>query len=128
MLDELRLLTSFEMDARSVFALVLCGQPVLSRHLTARAHEALAQRINVRYHLVGMSREETKAYVDHHIKLAGVDRKLFADDALDHLFEFSHGLPRPVNVYAREALDLAWRQGKDHVDLRIMEMATAPVT
>ena len=127
MLEELRLLTNFEMDARSVFALVLCGLPELGRRLASQNHESLAQRIAVRYHLVGLGREETKAYVAHHLGLVGVERAIFADDALEHLFEFSHGVPRQVNGYALQALDLAWRQGKEHVDFKTMEMATAPV-
>lgn len=127
MLEELRLLTSFDMDARSVFALILCGLPTLNRQLAGRIHESLSQRIAIRYHLVGMGREETKEYVTHHLKLAGVERKIFADDALEHLFEFSHGIPRQVNRYALQALDLAWRQGNDHVDLKTMEMATSPL-
>ncbi|MFA7175391.1 MAG: AAA family ATPase [Kiritimatiellia bacterium] len=124
-LEELRMLTSFDMDARPVFAMVLCGQPELNRILANRSQEALAQRITVRYHLVGMEREETRAYVEHHLKLVGVDRPIFDDTALQHLFEFSHGLPRLVNRYALQALELAWRQGLERVDLKTMEMATA---
>ncbi|MFA7175139.1 MAG: AAA family ATPase [Kiritimatiellia bacterium] len=125
MLDELRMLTSFDMDARPVFAMVLCGQPELGRVLASQRQEALAQRITVHYHLVGMEREETRAYVEHHLKLAGVDRPLFDDDAFQHLFEYSHGLPRKVNAKVLKALDLAWRQGLTRIDLKTMEMATA---
>ena len=124
-LEELRMLTNFDMDARPVFALVLCGQPELNRILAGRSQEALAQRITVRYHLVGMEREETRAYIEHHLKLAGINRPLFDDAALQHLFEFSHGLPRLVYRYALQGLELAWRQGLEHVDLKTMEMATA---
>lgn len=124
-LEELRMLTSFDMDAHPVFAMVLCGQPELNRILANRNQEALAQRITVRYHLVGMEREETRAYVEHHLKLAGVDRPVFDDAALQHLFESSHGLPRLVNRHALQALELAWRQSLERVDLKTVEMATA---
>jgi general secretion pathway protein A len=119
------MLTSFDMDATPVFALILCGLPDLNRRLASRNQEALAQRITVRYHLVGMEREETYAYVEHHLKLAGADRPIFHDDALQQLFESSHGLPRRVNVNARKALELAWRQGLERIDIRTMEMTTA---
>jgi len=124
-LEELRMLTSFDMDARPVFAMILCGQPELNRILSSRSQEALAQRITVRCHLVGMDREETRAYIEHHLKLAGVDRPIFDDAALQHLFESSHGLPRLVNRLALQGLELAWRQGLERVDLKTMEMATA---
>lgn len=127
MLEELRLLTNFEMDSQPVFSLILCGLPLLDRQLAGHTLVSLAQRIGVRYHLVGMGREETKAYVLHHLELAGVKRPIFADDAIDHLFEFSHGAPRLVNKYALEALNLAWHQGHDVVDLKAMEMATTAV-
>lgn len=128
MLEEMRMLTNFQMDAQAMFALIFCGLPKLNRIMASRDLDGLAQRITVRHHLVGMEHEETKAYVTHHLKIAGVDRPLIVDEALDLLFEHAHGLPRKVNRIAQKSFEIAWRQGHDLVELRTMEMATANIT
>jgi type II secretory pathway predicted ATPase ExeA len=63
MLEELRMLTNFEMDAAPVFALILAGHPELTHILSSPRSQALAQRVNVQYHLGSMTWDETKAYV-----------------------------------------------------------------
>jgi type II secretory pathway predicted ATPase ExeA len=124
-LEELRMLTNFEMDAYPVFSLILSGHPELSRTLARRGNEALAQRLTLRYHLIGLDREETKAYVAHHIKLAGVVRPIFTEDAVAHLFQFSQGIPRRINALALRGLEVAYLQGAQTVDGGIMEMVTS---
>ena len=51
MLEELRLLTNYNMDAENRLCLLLLGQSELRRRLSMAVHEALSQRIVVRYHL-----------------------------------------------------------------------------
>jgi hypothetical protein len=48
-LEEIRLLTSAEMDSRTPFALLLVGQPTLVRRLRMGVFAALDQRIATRY-------------------------------------------------------------------------------
>jgi len=128
LLDELRMLTNFNMDSTPVFAMVLAGHPDLSRLLSRRGNEALAQRIGCRFHLTGMDWEELKAYVAHHLQLAGVTRPIFTDDALRQLFQHSQGVPRRVNSLALQALEVAYLQEKELVDLSILELVTADVS
>lgn len=127
LLDELRMLTNFNMDATPVFSLLLAGHPDLSRLLSRRGNEALAQRIGCRYHLTGMDWDETKAYVAHHLKLAGVTRPVFTDDALRLLFQHSQGIPRRVNTLAVQALEASYLQEQELVNLPVVEMVTADV-
>ncbi len=71
-----------EVDSQSPFALVLCGQPTLRRRIRLGAFAALEQRIALRYHLGGMSAQETGGYIAHHLALAGRSDTLFSDDAV----------------------------------------------
>ncbi|MBP7571021.1 MAG: AAA family ATPase, partial [Acidobacteria bacterium] len=50
-LEDLRLLTNYQMDAENRLCLLLLGQTELRRRLTMAVHEALAQRIVIRYHV-----------------------------------------------------------------------------
>lgn len=125
MLDELRMLHNFEMDARPVFALVLAGHPDLARTLARKPHEALSQRIALRYHVTGMPWEETRQYVSHHLKVTGVDRPLFTEGALKQMFQYSQGLPRKINSLALRALETAFFRKHELVDETTMEIVAA---
>jgi hypothetical protein len=88
--------------------LVLLGEPALLDTLKSPTLESLRQRIRLRQRLEPLTQDELRAYVDHHVKLAGgqLDR-LFARDALAALHELSGGIPRLANSFCETALTLA---------------------
>jgi type II secretory pathway predicted ATPase ExeA len=67
-------------------------------------HEALAQRIVVRFHLPVLSRDEVPAYLSHHLRDAGTEIALFEPAAHEALFQATGGLPRKLNLLAHHAL------------------------
>jgi len=115
-LEELRLLTSAQMDSASPFALLLVGQPTLVRRLHMGVFAALDQRIATRYQLRPMDLAESASYLRHHLALVGRSDPLFADDAIARLHKASLGLPRALNNLARDALIDAASDGKALVD------------
>jgi len=123
MLDELRMLTNFEMDGAAVFALVLAGHPDLDQVLSTPSNQALVQRIGLRLRLGSMTWDETKGYISHHLEIAGVTHPLITDGALRQIFQHSHGIPRRVNKLTLKALDLAYCHQKKLVDEEILELA-----
>ena len=96
-LEELRLLTNYNMDAENRLCLLLLGQSELRRRLSMAVHEALSQRIVVRYHLSPLTREELPAYLTHRLRCAGTELPIFEPPAQEALFQASGGLPRKVN-------------------------------
>jgi general secretion pathway protein A len=64
----------------------------------------LAQRITGRYHLKPLSREETKGYVRHRLRVAGATEEIFSPAALVELHRLSFGIPRVINVACDRAL------------------------
>ena len=124
-LEEIRLLTSAEMDSRSPFALLLVGQPTLVRRLRMGVFAALDQRIATRYQLRPMDLAESAGYLCHHLALAGRTDPLFADDAVARLHRASLGLPRALNNLARDALIAAAADGKALVDDTCAKKAVA---
>ena len=115
-LEELRLLTNSEMDSASPFAAILAGQPTLNRQLRMGMFAALDQRIATRFTIKPMDLAESAAYLRHHLKLAGRDEPLLADDAIARLHRVANGLPRALNNAATAALIAAAAAGKDLVD------------
>jgi type II secretory pathway predicted ATPase ExeA len=67
-------------------------------------HEALNQRIVVRYHLRPLSRDELPRYLAHLLRRAGTEQPLFEPPAVEALCQATHGLPRKVNLLAHHAL------------------------
>ncbi len=106
-LEDLRLLTNYAMDAERRLCLILVGLPELRRRLTMAVHESLTQRIVVRYHLSGLSREELPAYLTHRLELAGCTLPLFETPPSTRSIKPPRGLPRKINRAAHYALSAA---------------------
>jgi len=103
-LEDLRLLTNYAMDSENRLCLVLVGHPELRRRLNMAVHEALSQRVVVRAHVPGLSRDEVAPYLEHLLRLAGTELPLFEPSAQEALFQASSGLPRKLNLLAHHAL------------------------
>ena len=104
MLHELRFALNCEMDSVSPFPLILVGQPELRKLLRLKKYEATVQRIGMQYHLGGMSKEETSAYIRHHMTVSRTEKPVFAESALGRIFAASQGLPRVVNQICMQIL------------------------
>jgi general secretion pathway protein A len=127
-LEDLRLLTNYKMDAENRLCLLLLGQTELRRRLAMAVHEALAQRIVVRYHLPALTRDEIPDYLAHRLRLAGTELALFDPTAQEALFQATGGLPRKVNLLAHHALFAAALAraryvSADHVQAALPEVA-----
>jgi general secretion pathway protein A len=106
-LEDLRLLTNYQMDSDNRLCLLLLGQAELRRRLRLAVHEALNQRIVIRHHLGGLSRDELPIYLDHLLRLAGTEMSLFEPEAIEAIFQATGGLPRRVNLLCHHALTAA---------------------
>lgn len=127
-LEQLRLLTNADMDARSPLSLILLGQPTLRRRLKLGHFAALDQRISLRYHLDGLPLDETIAYLKHHLSLAGRTDPLFSDDAINLIHQTARGIPRAINNLAVQALIAAYADGKGLIDEQAAKTAVTEVT
>ncbi|KKM09092.1 ATPase AAA [Clostridiales bacterium PH28_bin88] len=97
MLEEVRFLTNFQMDTLSPMTLILMGQPELLKTLSLSAFEAINQRIDIRFHLMGLSEEETRSYIQHHLKTAGCHNAVFTEEAMKLIHQYARGIPRKIN-------------------------------
>lgn len=122
-LEDLRLLTNYAMDSDNRLCLLLVGLTELRRRLAMAVHESLAQRIVVRYHLGGLSREELGDYLTHRLRLAGCELPLFEPAAVEALFQASQGLPRKIARLAHYALTAAAQQKHHTVNAEHLQLA-----
>lgn len=97
-LEELRMLSNVTEGGRSVLQTILLGQPQLRGLLASPDLDQLRQRILASYHLGGLSREETHAYIEHRMRAVGwTGAPAWEDGALDLVHRFSGGIPRRIN-------------------------------
>lgn len=115
-LEDLRLLTNYQMDSENRLCLVFVGHAELKRRLGMAVHEALAQRIVVNHHIGGMERHEMADYLTHLLRLAGAEAPLFTPPALETIYQATKGLPRKVNLLAQFALTAAANDKAKEVD------------
>ena len=115
-LHELRLMTNFRMDSYEPFILILAGQSDLKRIMEFAVMESLAQRLRIRYHMGPLDPQQTTAYVEHHLKLAGTSEPIFTPDALAALHEQSFGIPRRIGNIAVQAMLYAMYVNKRTID------------
>jgi type II secretory pathway predicted ATPase ExeA len=119
-LEELRLLTNFKMDSYDPFILILAGQSDLRRVMDFAVMEPFNQRIAIRYHMPGLSPDESKHYVTHHLKLAGAKEPILDEKALDAVHEVSFGIPRKIGTVTEQALTYAMFDHKRSVTAEIV--------
>jgi general secretion pathway protein A len=91
-------------------------------------HEALAQRIVVRYHMAALTREELAGYLAHRLRLASAEVPLFDPTAEEAIYQATGGLPRKINLLAHHtllaaALTRAKVATADHVQAALPEVA-----
>ena len=122
-LENLRLLTNYEMDSQNRLCMIFVGQAELRRRLSLSVHEPLAQRLVVRYHISGLARGELPLYLKHRLELAGTQIDLFEEPALEALFQATNGLPRKVNLLAHLSLNLAALQQARMVAIEHIQLA-----
>jgi general secretion pathway protein A len=104
MLEEVRFLLNFKMDAESPMALILVGQSELWDRLQLQAYAAIKQRIDLQCKLPYYDRAQTGDYIKRHLEYAGATQDIFSDGAIDEIYRFSSGTARLINKVCTHCL------------------------
>jgi len=115
-LDEIRLLTNFQLDDQNLLSVLLIGQPELETRLQRAAYAPLRQRIGIRFHLGPLSLQETIAYIEHRVRFAGGKVNPFTSQAMEEIYARSGGIPRLINTLATTALLDAFGEDAPSID------------
>lgn len=126
-LEQVRLLSNLETERDKLIQIVLVGQPELDQLLERHELRQLAQRIVVKTRLQPLDREETEAYVESRLRVAGACRPLFDAAALAAVYRHTGGLPRLINVLCDRALLAAYAQGAAQVSLAEVRSAAGEI-
>jgi len=121
-LEELRMLSNVTEGGTALLQTILLGQPELRRTIASPSLDQLRQRVLASFHLGGLSREETHAYVEHRLRAVGWDgRPAWDPAALDLVHRHSGGIPRRINRLCSRVLLGAALEESDRIDAAMVE-------
>lgn len=126
-LEQIRLLTNLETTTQKLLQILLIGQPELQTMMAQPELRQLGQRITARYHLAPLLSDETAAYVQHRLEVAGCGRHLFTKGALRLIHRLSGGIPRLINTVCDRALLGAYAGQRNRVNRRLVRKAASEV-
>ncbi len=121
-LEDIRLLTNTEMDSRTDVLLIVMGQLWLRSKLKQHGHGALYQRLRFRYGMGGLTKQQAKSYIQHHLSLVGCKKDLLTPEAHDYLFLASGGILREINNLMVDALLKAMNRKQQKLDEQTIRM------
>ena len=120
-IEELRMLSNFQLGNHALLQSFLVGQPELRHMLGSASMEQLRQRVIASCHLGPLTQDETRAYVQHRLRHAGWDETpIFDEGAFVKVFEFSGGIPRRINLLCSRALLAGFLAGQRLIDAAVV--------
>jgi putative secretion ATPase (PEP-CTERM system associated) len=108
-IEELRMLSNFQLGNHALLQSFLVGQPELRTLLKSKAMEQLRQRISASCHLAPLDCVDTRKYIEH--RLARVDWKgnpHFSIGAYERIHHWTGGVPRRINRLCNRVLLAAY--------------------
>ena len=118
-LEELRLFSNINAGRSMLLQTILVGQSALRTTLRRSNMRQFAQRVAVDYVLTPLDKEQTGAYINHRLKIAGTgtqEQELFSPQACDAIFGASGGIPRIINLLCDMALVYGYADQKPKID------------
>jgi general secretion pathway protein A len=120
-LESVRLLSNFETPWMKLMQIIISGQPQLAQRLARPSMAQLRQRISSVIRLDPFTPEETNAYVDHRLWVAGYSGPpLFTVGARLLIAQQSRGIPRNINNLCFNAMSLAYAMDVRQIDSKIV--------
>ena len=113
--EELRMLSNFQLGNQSLLQSFLVGQPEFREMLQSPEMEQFRQRVSATCHIGPLDLEETQAYIEHRLKCAGYTGKpSFDAEAFKAIYRASHGIPRRINSVCDRLFLLGFLGNKVH--------------
>jgi general secretion pathway protein A len=122
MLEEVRFLLNFKMDAQSPMALILVGQSELWDKLRLQSYAAIRQRIDLQCKIPYYEHAEARAYIKRHLTYAGAAGDIFTDGAIEEMYRFSGGSARMLNRVCTHSLLYGAQSKKNLIDDHMVKL------
>jgi len=121
LLEEIRLLTNLETSSEKLVQLILSGQPELEEKLYHPSLRQLRQRIALWCRTQPLTVEETLAYIEERLRIAGATSQVFLPEAAELVYNYSKGIPRIINHLCEHTLIYAYAEQVNPIPAHIVE-------
>ena len=117
-LEELRMLSNFQLGAHPLLQTLLLGQPEFRDTIQEHPQlEQLRQRVIAAHHLDAMELGEVQPYIEHRLKCVGWEANpKFDQRVFTELFEASGGVPRRINQICNRLMMLGAVDQRNRID------------
>lgn len=125
--EELRMLSNFQLGQQALLQTFLVGQPEFRTILQSPDMQQLRQRVTATCHIGPLDQDETRGYIEHRLKCAGAspERPSFDVPAFEAIHAASAGIPRRINLITDRLLLLGFLNEKDSFGLaEVTEVAS----
>ncbi len=105
LLEEIRLLSNIvTKDSSPLLNIFFVGQYEFNEIIRRPENRAVAQRLTLNYYIEPLTAEETGAYIQHRLKIAGTTERIFNIAAVKAIYDYSGGFPRKINIICDHCL------------------------
>lgn len=127
-IEELRMLSNFQANGRSLIQSFLLGQREFRQTMRSKGFEQLRQRVIAAYHLKPLDCEETHQYISHRLKTAGwKNDPVFAPGVFDGIYQFTEGVPRRINTLCDRLMLFGYLEGLHEIDEKVLSSVTQDI-
>ncbi|WCP12407.1 hypothetical protein sphantq_00806 [Sphingobium sp. AntQ-1] len=125
-IEELRMLSNFQLGGQSLLQIFLLGQPEFRDLLQSPELEQLRQRVIATHHLEPMMANEVEPYILHRLAIAGWSGDpAFTPGAFSGLYAATNGVPRRLNALASRVLLLGAIEQLHVIDEEVVDAVVA---
>ncbi len=126
-LEELRMLSNFQLGSSALLQIFLLGQPEFRELVKNDAElEQLRQRVIATHHLEAMDADEVEPYLVHRLSRVGCNgRPRFTTDAISALYAETQGVPRKLNTLMNRVLLMGAVEQLDVIDGALVNAVVA---
>ena len=115
--EELRMLSNFQMDDRPLLQSFLLGQEELKPIIELPEMEQFRQRVIASCHLKALTEDEVTGYIKHRLTQAGWDgRPQLVEGIFEKITTYTSGVPRKINIFADRLFLFAYLEELDVID------------
>lgn len=127
-LEELRMLSNFEMSGKPLFQTFLIGQKQLGETLFLPEMEQLRQRIVATCQLKSLDEQETKNYILFRLEKAGWRQTpQFEEDVFAVICSYTQGIPRRINALCDRVLLFGYIEELQVINLDVIQKVVADI-
>jgi general secretion pathway protein A len=128
-LEQLRLLSNLETTREKLLQIILVGQPELAEMLDSHDLRQIGQRISLRYQITPLNFKDTRDYIQYRLNIAShKSTPIFKKGAYRHIYQYSRGIPRLINIACDRALLTAFSLNRPTVTGQLARHAVKEMT